>query len=436
MIRRARAFLFACSVGLALAALGGGATGTKAATWPGTVESHTYDAGEADFPYLLYTPSTYDPARPMPLVMATHGCMTRADQFMNATRFNEVAEREGFVVAYPDVEQAVADLPQPLRHCWRFYDPTTFQRDRGHAAAVAGMTRQVMDRRSIDPERVYMAGTSAGGFMTSAMAAAYPDLFAAVSVVAGGAYADGGCFGPFSGLPVEAISASAREQMGSRARIVPRMTMGGDIDEGISPECAEKAFQQGLRTNNLVVGDSQTSPISLEPASSRLVANPGGFDSTVETYLDPQGCVIGERWLIHGMAHFWPGGPADAEWQNFTDPRGPSGAQASWDFFERYTRSETSLPCAEAKAMPTRPKCAKRQVKLGLPKRVRPRSVRVLVNGKRVRFRVLRGKARIWLPAGNRGRTVVQVKGRNRAGKKVKRKFTFAGCGPRAKKKG
>ena len=435
MIRRARAILFACAMAVACAAAGSAAaaSGDQAPAWPGKVESHVY-SGEADFPYLLYTPSGYDPKRPAPLVLAVHGCMTTADQFMNATRFNEVAEREGFVVAYLDVEQAVSDLPQPLKNCWRFYDPATFERDQGHAAAVAGMTRQIMKQREIDPERVYMAGTSAGGFMTAAMAAAYPDIYAAVSIVAGGAYQDVGCLGPLPGSPVDLISANARAQMGPRARIVPRMTMGGERDEAIPPHCVEKALQQGLRTNNLVLGDSQTSPISLEPASSRRVANSGGYDSTVETYLDPQGCVIAERWLIDEMNHFWPGGPADAEWKNFTDPKGPSGAQASWDFFARYARSETSLPCAEAKKKkPTKPKCAKRRVTVALPKRTR--SARATVNGRKVATRIVRGRLRVWLPAGNRKKTVIRVKGRKKAGKKLKRRYAFGGCGPRREKR-
>ena len=50
-----------------------------------------------------------------------------------------------------------------------------------------------MERKRIDTARVYMVGMSAGGFMTSIMAAAYPDLFTAVTINAAGAYADASC---------------------------------------------------------------------------------------------------------------------------------------------------------------------------------------------------------------------------------------------------
>ena len=73
-----------------------------------------------------------------------------------------------------------------------------------------------------------------------------------------------------------------------------------------------------------------------------------GYDTTVSTYLDPDGCLIGERWLIHGMNHFWPGGSADPDLANFTDPKGPNGAEASWAFVSQYTKSETEPPCTVA----------------------------------------------------------------------------------------
>ena len=57
--------------------------------------------------------------------------------------------------------------------------------------------------------------------------------------------------------------------MGPRARIVPRLVMGGDADAGVAPACADKALEQGLRTNNLVIGGAQDGPIGLTPAATR-----------------------------------------------------------------------------------------------------------------------------------------------------------------------
>ena len=319
---------------------------------PGRTRTFTYDAASDPRPYILYTPTSYSHRDPAPLIVMAHGCQTTAEEQMRANLFNRLAERHGFVVLYPDVDEAETQQPGPLRNCWKFFDSANWHRDQGDPAAIAGMTREAMTRKRIDPRRVYLAGMSAGGFMTSIMAAAYPDLYAAVAIAAGGAYGDPGClFGNPATRPVDDSAAAAYAEMGSRARVVPRLVMGGDSDQGVPPQCADKALEQGLRTNNLVIGGSQDGPIALTPSSVEDVPppGPGRYASAVSTYTDPNGCVIGARWLIHGMNHFWPGGSSDPEWASFTDPKGPNGARISWKFFARYTKRATAMPCAEAR---------------------------------------------------------------------------------------
>ena len=162
-------------------------------TDPGSIETFTYGEGDQQYKYIVYTPTSYDPGHAAPLLVMAHGCQTTADEQMRASLFNPIAEREGFIVMYPDVTPFHEQQPGPLRNCWQFPLPTSWHRDSGDAGAIAGMTTTVMEGWNIDTERVYMVGISAGGFMTSIMAAAYPDLYAAVGVIAAGAYADGTC---------------------------------------------------------------------------------------------------------------------------------------------------------------------------------------------------------------------------------------------------
>jgi poly(hydroxyalkanoate) depolymerase family esterase len=319
---------------------------------PGRTQTFTYDAGGDAHPYILYTPKSYERRDPAPLLVMAHGCQTTAEEQMRANLFNALAERHHFVVLYPDVDAAETQQPGPLRNCWKFFDEANWHRDQGDPAAIAGMTREAMARRRIDPQRVYLVGMSAGSFMTSIMAAAYPDLYAAVGINAGGAYGDPGClFGNPATRPVDDSAAAAYAEMGPRARVVPRLVMGGDSDQGVPPQCADKALEQGLRTNNLAIDGVQTAPLALTPSSVQEVPppGPGRYASTVSTYTDPDGCMIGQRWLIHGMNHFWPGGSRDPQWANFTDPNGPSGAKIAWRFLHRYTKRGTAMPCAEAR---------------------------------------------------------------------------------------
>ena len=314
----------------------------------GSIQRFSYGSGSSAYPYIVYVPTSYHRSAPAPLLVMIHGCQTTAGQQMRANLYNPLAERKGFVVLYPDVNAMEAGQPGPTARCWQFPDPSSWHRGSGDPAAIAGMTRAVMKRLRINPERVYVMGMSAGSFMTSIMAAAYPDLYAAAGIMAGGAYADGSCLFGAPGMPVETSAALAYEEMGPRARVVPRLVMGGDQDQGVSPACADKALEQGLRTDNLVLSGTQDAPISLTPSSVLERANPvpGGYGSTVRTYRDPDGCLIGMRWLIHGMNHFWSGGSSNSALANFTDPKGPSGAKVSWRFFSHFTKRATAPPCS------------------------------------------------------------------------------------------
>ena len=396
---------------------------------PGSTQTFTYGSGVAAHPYIVYVPTSYDAARPAPLVVMTHGCQTTAEQQMRANLYNQVAEHEGIVVLYPDVNAIEAAQPGPTARCWQFPSPLSWRRDSGDAGAIAGMTRAVMERWRIDSERVYMVGMSAGSFMTSIMAAAYPDLFAAVGIMAGGAYADPLCLvGNPASTPASISAQLAFDEMGPRARIVPRLVMGGDADAGITPACADKALEQGLRTNNLVLGGGQDAPISLKPASMREEPNQGGYPSTVSTYLDPDGCLIGERWLIHGMNHFWSGGSSDPKWANWTDPKGPSGAEISWRFLSRYTKSSTAMPCAEVPApsvtAPASPRCPARWLTLRLP--AGAKAIRATVNGRRAKVRLAGRRVRVRLPASTQARSTVVVRGRTKSGRSFSRRRAIA----------
>lgn len=415
------------------------ATSRAAAAPAGHTETAVHGTGAAAHPYRVYLPSSYAADRPAPLVVMAHGCQTTAEQQQRANLLDPVADREGFVVLYPDVSPVEAGAPGPLRNCWPFTSPAQWHRDEGAPNAIAGMTRAAMARWSVDPERVYMAGMSAGAFMTSIMAAAYPDLFAAVALNAGGAYADGLCLGVPVGIPATLSARMARDEMGGRARVVPRLVTGGDRDQGIPPACADKALEQSLRTTNLVLGASQEGPVPLTPASVREVGaqKPGEYPSTVRSYRDPEGCLIGERWLIHGMNHHWPGGSTDPRLEGFTDPKGPSGAEITWAFLKRFTRSGTAFPCAEAPDPPpravappsSRPAgCPARWIRVHVPAGLR--RLRATVGGKRVRIRRTgRSVARVRLPVTTRrgGRRIV-VQGRDADGRRAVRGVTATRC--------
>ena len=308
----------------------------------------TVTSNGTEFSYLLHTPATYDPATPVPLVVVVHGAQTTADQERRVTGFDALADQEGFAVLYPEVDATDAQAPGPLVQSWNIYDPRAYFRGNNDTAAIALMTQTVMGTLAIDPERVYLVGVSAGGLMTSAGAADYPDLYAAVGIVESAGYADGFCLGDGVGIPVQASAQLAFNAMGSYARVVPMIGFGSDGDQAFPANCMIKAVEQALRTNNLVTSGSQDAPLALAPASTVSQQVPGGYAYDVSSFDDPNGCLVGERYIIHGMPHAWPGGTDDPTVKGYGDRKAPDAAPALWNFLKRYRRSETGMPCAES----------------------------------------------------------------------------------------
>src|SRR2546421_11033470 len=130
-----------------------------------------------------------------------HGCTQTAADFAAGTQMNELADAHQFIVVYPQQ----TTLANPTA-CWNWSVPGNQTRGSGEPSILARIVETVEGNTShwtIDRSRVFVAGASAGAVMSVILGATYPDLFAAIGVVAGGGE-PGGSRGPITPGPPQA----------------------------------------------------------------------------------------------------------------------------------------------------------------------------------------------------------------------------------------
>ncbi len=118
------------------------------------------------------------------LVVALHGCRQSAAAYDDETGWVEVANRFGFALVFPEQKTHPWWGNNPLG-CFNWFYRGDQVRDHGEALSIKQMTDTAIREWSLDPERVFITGLSAGGAMTAVMLAAYPETFAGGAIVAG-----------------------------------------------------------------------------------------------------------------------------------------------------------------------------------------------------------------------------------------------------------
>jgi poly(hydroxyalkanoate) depolymerase family esterase len=284
---------------------------TLDADTPGTFSTHTFSNAAGQRQYKLYVPAVYK-TEPLPLIVMLHGCTQNADDFAAGTRMNEMAERHGFIVVYPNQAQAANHSK-----CWNWFKPADQLRDQGEPSLIAGITREVMARYRVDPARVYVAGLSAGGAMADVMLKTSPDLYAAAGVHSGLAY---GCA---KGLPSALAAMKGGKAPRNRTHAAPQrplIVFHGDADTTVHPSNAAQI---------VAPFDAGTTTVSTQSGAAS-----GRRTYTQQRHMAANG-VEAESWSIHGAGHAWSGG---SQHGSYTDPSGPDAAAEMVRFFLAHPR--------------------------------------------------------------------------------------------------
>ena len=261
----------------------------------------------------------------MPLVVMLHGCKQTIDEFAMGTRMNRVADEHGFAVVYPEQSKHAH-----AHRCWHWYD----DRDTaglGEARAVVSLVDSLIEHHGVDPERVYIAGLSAGAGLASLLALNYPDRFAAVALHSAPALGEA-----HSGMTAMDVMRRGvrRDPIALVDGLIdvasypgmPAIIVHGDSDRVVAPKNAEQLGLAFLRLNGFV---------------DRAGAWMGGtLHETRQGGAQMNDYAMSNRHvlricLVTDLGHAWAGGD---EAVPFHSHKGPDASALIWAFFRDQRR--------------------------------------------------------------------------------------------------
>jgi poly(hydroxyalkanoate) depolymerase family esterase len=310
--------------------------------------------------YKIYVPNGSIKGNSLPLIVMLHGCKQDPVQFAEETRMNQLAEKENFIVLYPEMDRwfnPAFDDPVKvnLDGCWNWFLDDNQHRGEGLPESIAEMINDAEKNLKndfniyIDWNKVYAAGLSAGGAMACILGVTYPDIFSGIAVC--------------SGLPYDAVNTTLWEEPWTRAaeyvmkngvtdpyecgnkafnemmktfketgikRKMPVIVFHGICDTRVHPINGEQVIIQWGQTHFRIEGGQGKVDVAPSFVKADIIQN--GRSYTQHVYKGKNSDPLMELWLIHGMHHAWSGGSENGK---FTDPLGPDTTSIIWDFFKK-----------------------------------------------------------------------------------------------------
>ena len=193
---------------------------------------------KVSYSYLLSSPEGYeaDTTKKWPLVIFLHGSGERGNDL-------ELLKKHGppkLIAAGQKFPAVIASLQCPPNELWNPH-------------GVKAITDHLIKTERIDTSRVYLTGLSMGGFGTWETAFEYPDTYAAIAPICGGA--------------------GVRWVTASRLKHLPAWIFHGDKDGAVPVENSHKIHDALQKTG----------------APVKLTIYPGvGHDSWTQTYDNPE----------------------------------------------------------------------------------------------------------------------------------------------------
>jgi len=262
--------------------------------------------------FRLHVPAGVRRDARLPLVVLLHGCRQDAQTIAAVSRMNRLADRERFVVLYPEQDRLAHS-----QGCWNWYEVRT-GRARVEAAIVQAAVDQVCRTAPVDPARIVIAGLSAGASMAALVATLKPAGYAAVAmhagVAPGVAHDASGALAAMGGHP-----RGGREPPLTAARtaaLPPLLVIHGTADTVVAASNGREAAARWAAA----AGAHAAPPRRVQRGSRRPMRI---TDYRVQRRLVVRLCEV------EGLGHAWSGG---APGRAYSDPRGPDASRLVWSF--------------------------------------------------------------------------------------------------------
>ena len=281
-------------------------------------------AGGLKRTYLLHIPLTYDNTKSMQLLIVLHGGGGTGKNMVKLTmgRFDEISDKRGFVVVYPDgIEKHWNDGRNSEKSSYRINRENV-----DDVGFIAALIDHLIKGMNIDPKRVYVTGMSNGAIMSYRLGCELSEKIAAIAPVAGS-------------IPQNLLLTC------SPSRPISVLAINNVNDPLVPFEGGDVTGPYGLRKLGKVLSVSEsvkfwvnhnkcsTAPvITYEPDKDPQ----DGTRIKKETYRNGKNNTEVVLYIIEGGGHTWPGG-----YQYLNEriigktSRDMNAAEVIWNFFEK-----------------------------------------------------------------------------------------------------
>ena len=287
-------------------------------------EKVTIASGGVERWYLRHVPPAHDGTTPVPVVVDLHGYSEGADVHAMVSGLGPYGDEQGFVTLTPHGQ---GQGPVPL------WDTTPGGPDQ---VFLEGMLDDVEASLCVDTARVFVTGLSNGAMMTSTLACALSDRFAAAAPVAGVTEV-AGC-SPDRPVPVVAFHGTDDGFLA--------------YDGGFGPQVASLPSPDGQGTLGDVADQPDGPSETTGPSVPEVVADWAGRngcdgatpeeeavadDVTLLSFACPVGAEA-ELYRVEGGGHSWPGSEFLANVEDIVGhtTMSISANEVMWEFFEQH----------------------------------------------------------------------------------------------------